>query len=165
MSGSIRTPAPAPPHAVLPVRFINGFDIQTSKSSRLRVAYSWIHIRTEENEQATFASPRDLKEDTPTQQATLWLSKQFGSSFTLDGIVRYVDKLPASNYQQRERPQIDAYTELDLNLTWMVNSSLTLNLVGRDLLNSSHLEFIDSQLPSPAAEIERSWYIKASFRY
>ncbi len=73
----------------------------------------------------------------------------------LDGTLRYVDDLPTL--------AVPSYLELDLRLGWRPRAGLELELVGRNLLDGSHLEF------APAGglreEVERGAYARATLRF
>lgn len=72
----------------------------------------------------------------------------------LGTVLRYVGKLP--------KPYVPHYFGLDLNLGWEITKTIELNIVGQNLLQEHHVEFIPS---SPSArEIERSVYGKVTFR-
>lgn len=75
----------------------------------------------------------------------------------LDTFLRYVDDLPEFN--------IDSYVELDMRLGWKPIKNLELSLVGQNLLNKSHPEFIDTSFVLPATEVERSVYGKVVWKF
>ena len=52
----------------------------------------------------------------------------------LDLILRHVGALPARD--------VDSYTELDLQLTWRCTRALAFSLLGRNLLDRHHSEFL-----------------------
>jgi iron complex outermembrane receptor protein len=82
---------------------------------------------------------------------TFWSA---GSNIELDWVARYVDRLP--------NPHIPSYVSLDLRLGWRVTRSIELSLVGQNLLEEEHLEFIPAS-PAPR-QIERSFYARFSWR-
>lgn len=61
--------------------------------------------------------------------------------------------------------RVPAYTTLDLRLAWRVDKSLELSLVGNNLLNPSHPEYITDYLDSVAAEVQRGVFVKADWRF
>ena len=75
----------------------------------------------------------------------------------MDLWLRYVDQLPDSG--------VDSYTELDTRLAWQVNPSLTLELVGRNLLSDSHSEFVPQEVSAIPTEVEREFYLQAQLRF
>jgi iron complex outermembrane receptor protein len=84
---------------------------------------------------------------TDRQQFDLWL--------------RYVSKLGDRNLQF----SIPAYTTLDLRYAWRPTRDLELSVVGQNLLDDQHPEFVPSLLPGQALEIERGVYLKAKWQF
>jgi iron complex outermembrane receptor protein len=70
---------------------------------------------------------------------------------------RYADKVLARD--------IPAYSTMDLRLGWHPSENLEFSLVGQNLFDSAHLEFIDPSIFSDPAEIERSMYVKMTWRF
>lgn len=84
-------------------------------------------------------------------QANLWL--------------RYVSELDkASSTAKVLGLKVDEYFECDLNLTWKPTDNIELMLVGQNLLNSRHLEFVSEFYMVPI-EVERSVYLKVLFHF
>jgi iron complex outermembrane receptor protein len=70
-------------------------------------------------------------------------------------VFRYVDNLP--------KPFVEKYAGLDMRLAWRIHKSLELSVVGQNLLQGNHTEFIPSS--PPAKDIERSVYGKIACRF
>ena len=78
---------------------------------------------------------------------------------------RYVDSLKASkDMLSINKMNVDAYLTLDANVSWCPVENLELMLVGQNLLNSSHLEYV-SEFSTPMTEIERSVYGKLTYHF
>jgi iron complex outermembrane receptor protein len=78
---------------------------------------------------------------------------------------RYVDSLTASKEMLSiSKTIVDAYLTLDANVSWRPAENLELMLVGQNLLNSSHLEYV-SEFSTPLTEIERSVYGKLTYYF
>ena len=78
---------------------------------------------------------------------------------------RYVDSLSASkDILSLGNTSVDAYLELDINVSWHPVDNLELVLTGQNLFNSSHLEYV-SEFSTPATEIERSFYGKLTYHF
>ena len=60
---------------------------------------------------------------------------------------------------------IPAYHELDLRYAWRLRPDLELSLVGQNLLESRHVEFIADYIPSQVTAVCRSGYIKVEWRF
>jgi iron complex outermembrane receptor protein len=76
-------------------------------------------------------------------------------SFQFDTVARYVGELPL--------PHVGSYTAVDARLAWRSGTHLELALVGRNLLDGRHLEFLPTS-PSPR-DVERSLYGKVTWQY
>ncbi len=96
----------------------------------------------------------------PQQSAGLRAAYNPWPDFTVDGFVRYVDRLPAL--------AVPDYTELNLRLAWRPWPLFELALVGENLLDAQHPESgsaASASQPEPRAgnELERSVF--AEFRW
>ena len=108
-------------------------DVQLQSWWRLSGGVSTLHEDLKFKPGATgIVGPRQDGED-PKVQASLKSSMDLGSSFTLDGQLRYVGALPDG--------LVAAYTELDSRLGWNVTDRLQLSVSGRNLLHARHLEY------------------------
>jgi iron complex outermembrane receptor protein len=91
----------------------------------------------------------------PANQLLVQSTMNILSSFELGTVLRYIDKLP--------KPYVPNYFGLDLRVGWHLNKAIEFSLVGQDLLDRRHAEFIPS---SPSSrQIERSIYGKLTFKY
>ena len=79
------------------------------------------------------------------------LTDQLSANFDL----RYVG--------QPEGLFVNAYTEIDINLTWKFTDALEINLAARNLLNSKHLEYSASVPDTRNTEIERDIYLEINW--
>jgi iron complex outermembrane receptor protein len=87
---------------------------------------------------------------TPQHQAQLRSYLDLTDDLELNGVVYYVDEVPALS--------ISDYLRLDVGLTWRVTENFELSLWGQNLLDSAHSEF-------SAREVERGAYLRATFRF
>jgi iron complex outermembrane receptor protein len=82
-----------------------------------------------------------------------------GSSFDL--WLRYVSRLG-----DKDSPLgVPAYTTLDLRYAWRPTRDLEVSLVGQNLLDHSHPEFVPGLLPSQQLELQRGMYVKAKWQF
>ena len=97
----------------------------------------------------------NFSEDSPQHQVSLRSSMDLPSDISLDLWVRYFDAL--------ELKQIDAYTAMDIRLSWQPSESIELAVAGRNLIAGQHLEFtseapdVAPTLIDPQAYIEFRW--------
>ena len=90
----------------------------------------------------------------PKNQMGLKIFWNINDAWTLDNTTTYVDKLPGL--------EIDSYTRVDINLGGKLTENVRVNLVGQNLLESTHMEF-GSVTDINTAEIERSIFAKLTW--
>jgi len=122
---------------------------------RAHASYSFLHENVDFD-----AGSRDLTQgvneyNDPVHIFKLRSNADLPRGFELDGVLRYVGKLP--------HPLVPAYTELDARIGWHPSPSLELSLVGQNLLHAHHKEF---RLASPVTEeFQRGVYMRVLWRY
>jgi iron complex outermembrane recepter protein len=93
--------------------------------------------------------------DDPEHHFVIQSNIKLPAGFDLGTVLRYVGKLP--------KPYVPDYFGLDLRIGWKLNKAMELDIVGQNLLQNRHQEFIPS---SPSArEIERSVYGKVTLHF
>jgi len=108
----------------------------------------------------TFAS------EAPTNQLSLKANWQLTNTLTVDFWGRYVDKLRAiydGDIVDSAYP-IDDYFTVDLQLRYSTSQNLEITLIGHNLLQKSHAEYVQEYYILPA-EVERGVYMKATYRF
>jgi len=121
---------------------------------RLRGGYTWMrkHLRVKPGSRDTNNGSAEAND--PDHQVLLQSILTLPHDIQMDGVVRYVDTLST--------PHVDSYVEMDIHLAWHLTAELELTLVGQNLLDGEHAEFVPS---SPSARnIERSVYGKITWR-
>jgi len=104
--------------------------------------------------------------ETPTNQLSLQANWQLTDTFTVDFWGRYVDKLRAiysGDIVDAAYP-VDDYFTVDLQLRYSPSRDLEIALIGQNLLQHSHEEYVQEYYALPA-EIERGVYMKATYRF
>jgi len=130
---------------------------------RLQFGYSYHHIDTRLHADSSFLgsiAPNGLS--TPRHQASLRSFMDLGNDLSLDLWFYYNGDIERPAYL-REQP-VPAYTSLNLRLAWRPHDKLELSLVGRDLLERRHLEFVGESYLLPT-EIERSVHGQVRWRF
>lgn len=79
------------------------------------------------------------------------------NSLNLNIGIRFMDDLPELG--------IENYVEMDANVIWQVNNQMSINLSAKNLLNSSHLEFIPELYYTLHTMIQRSVYAKVMWSF
>ena len=93
-------------------------------------------------------------------RANLWLAGELSDDVQLDVMLRYVDAINVSSVA------IPSYLEMDIRLGWQATDSLELALVGRNLLDNHHPEFLGEMFTGDiGTEVERSVYGLATWVY
>jgi iron complex outermembrane receptor protein len=121
---------------------------------RLQATYSYLWMELEVEPGSTDTSLVLTAQDSPTHQASLRSSWDVIEDVRFDAWLRYVDEL--------ERRRIPSYVTLDLRLAWSPNDHWEFAVVGQNLLEDSHQEFVF--LPTQWA-VPRSVYGKVSVKF
>lgn len=162
----IRSAEPGPPPFNIPITFSNGvkgktYGIELSATHQLN---SWWTLRGGytflKKDLSIKPGSKDLNGGTaesndPEHQFLVQSIMDIPGGIELGAVLRYVDKLPL--------PHVPAYMGLDIRLGWKLTRFLELDVVGQNLLDRRHTEFIPSS-PSPR-EMERSIYGKFICRF
>ncbi|TPQ24802.1 TonB-dependent receptor plug domain-containing protein [Methylomonas koyamae] len=98
----------------------------------------------------------------PQHKISLRASVNPTSNLTLDAWLRYVDN--ASAFTLTGPAHIRSYTTLDLRLGWKLSRGVELALVGQNLLDNRHLEYIQETF-TQATEVQRGVYGKITWEF
>jgi iron complex outermembrane receptor protein len=93
----------------------------------------------------------------PRNQAYLRSSWDFRQDWQLDVIGRYVDSLPALD--------VPSYTTMDVRLAWRPIENLEWAVVGRNLIDSPHTEFVDAFSGVVGTEVPPQVYTTLTWTY
>ncbi len=125
---------------------------------RLKLAYTYIQIDLDPSDIPIVRGDISVFEgDAPKHQLSMRSLMSLGERWNLDGWIRYVDALPSQN--------VDAYTVLDLRLGWQAAKNLEMAVVGRNLLDSRHAEYIPEGIDVMSTEVPRSVYGKITWTF
>jgi len=91
--------------------------------------------------------PMSFGEDAPEHQLSLRSNMSITRAGQLDLWLRYVDELKIQ--------QVASYVTLDARLAWQITSAIQVALIGRNLLESSHLEFREEFGSNATVEVQR----------
>jgi iron complex outermembrane receptor protein len=161
----IRSAEPGPPPFNIPITFSNGvkgktYGIELSATGQLakwwsiKGGYTFLKKDLSVKSGSHDSNKGTAESNDPEHQFILQSAMNLGP-LELGTVIRYVGKLPD--------PHVPDYTGLDIRIGWKLNKILELNIVGQNLLDNRHAEFIPSS-PSPR-EIERSIYGKIICRW
>ena len=141
------------------------FTTQWSPTDWLKteLSYSYIDIKMKDTQALTQADQEAMIEgSSPQNQISLKASIALQDNLHLNLWGRYVDKLEKSSIVA-DFP-VDDYTTLDANIRWQPVDDLELSLVGQNLFDNKHLEYISEQFTEPT-EIGRSLYAKLTWHF
>ncbi len=147
----------------LPVQIANGDDIDShgaelSMSHRmgpswwLQGSYTYLYV-----DDAPGSTASAVSQDYPKNQLSLRSALNLKENAQFDLWLRYVDNLPAQD--------IGSYVTLDARASWSPVPPLEVALVGRNLLESRHAEFLQEFNESIPVEIEREAYLELRWKF
>lgn len=158
---------------VLPVQFTNmltgdvwGGEIAMTwnplRNWRLIGAYAYLEQRFDENvidfggglfvDLGAYSAGLDAP-----NQWTLRSSVSLGKNWDWDLLLRHLDALPTA--------EVPAYTELNTRLAWRPLIDFELALVGENLLDKQHREFVSDFIDLSPVSIERSVHLQARWTF
>jgi iron complex outermembrane receptor protein len=115
-----------------------------------------MHLHTDPTSLDT-TSVLDAEGSNPGHQAQLRSHLELSSSLTWDTNAYFVGRLPAQF--------VASYTRLDSQLTWRLMESVSLSVVGQNLLQDHHVEFNDTAQSVNSSQVKRSVYAKFTWRF
>lgn len=130
---------------------------------RLQPAYSalWLNLHTTGGSTDTTSVLAERAE--PRHQVSLRTSLNLGHNVDFDTWVRYVDtlRLPVGTTTQT----IDRYVTVDVRLAWRPLENLELSVVGQNLVEPRHYEYITEIINSTQSQVGRSIYGMITWRH
>lgn len=158
----IRTAEPGDP---LPITYGNGLEAKTyglelsaigqfSKWWRLEGGYTFLEKDLKIKSGSSDLNGGTAESNDPAHSFLLQSNMDLPGRLEFGTVIRYVSSLP--------EPQVADYFGLDVRLGWKITRFLDLSLVGQNLLDERHTEFIPAS-PSPR-KIPRSFYGKITCR-
>lgn len=163
---NIRSAEPGPLPYYIPITFGNGvkgetYGIELFITSQLaswwnlKGGYTFLKKELTVKPDSKDINAGSAESNDPEHQLLAQSEIKLPGHIELGTIIRYINKLP--------KPYVPHYFGLDVRIGWNLNKSIEINVVGQNLLDSHHPEFIPS---SPSArEIQRSIYGKVTFRF
>jgi iron complex outermembrane receptor protein len=124
---------------------------------RLAGAYTYLEMDLRPLEGSTDFTSENAEDESPHQQVSLRSLMDIARAWELDLWARYVDELPAQH--------IGSYLTLDARIGWRPTTQWEFSLAGQNLLSSSHAEFAPEIIDFSPTEVERSVYLKVTWRF
>lgn len=154
-STHVELPAPIENHA-----FSETAGIEISLSTRLTDWWN-VHAAYTFFDEVSFDSadgPSTIfLEDSPENQFSLRSNMDISETLRTDVWLRYADAYEAQG--------IEAYTALDVRLSWAPSETLEISAVGRNLGAGTHLEFISELNDLEAVQIEPEAYVELRWSF
>jgi iron complex outermembrane receptor protein len=158
---------PPPPRVILPFFLRNKLhgevygvelaaDWQPFTWWRVSSTYAYLQIDLRQDaDSMDLSTARTIEGASPHHQVSLRSFMNLPGHLELDLVWRYVGDLPSLD--------VDSYLSLDLRLAWRPLSTLSVEVVGQNLLEAHHLEFVGGG--SGNTEVERGIYGKIVWRW
>ena len=159
--------SPLPAHLVMPVTYANlmygeahGLEISANwkVTNRWTVSPSYdferFHMHVSPASQ-DIQSVIETEESDPHVHARLRSHVDLWKSLAWDASAYFVDRITFQN--------VPSYTRLDSGLTWKWRENVSLSLVGQNLVDDRHLEFVESG--NESSLVKRSVYLRAAWKF
>jgi iron complex outermembrane receptor protein len=98
-----------------------------------------------------------VSQDHPDHQLSLRTAFAPTAATEMDFWIRYVDELSAQN--------VDGYVMLDARASWRPVAALEVSLVGRNLLESDHAEFLQEFSETEPVDVAREAYLELRWHF
>jgi iron complex outermembrane receptor protein len=133
-------------------------DWQPSANWRIQANYSQLRLSSPRLMDVVGGIAQDMLEGrVPRHRASLRSSWTLADGSHLDLWLKSTSRL--------KNPQVAAYTTLDLRYAFKLGEQVELAVVGQNLLDPRHPEFVSDYLPVRSTEIGRSLLVKATWHY
>ena len=123
---------------------------------RLQGAYTYLHIQLNDPATLNYLS-KSIEGESPDHQFSIRSSMDLPKELELDLWLKYVDSIPAEN--------ISSIYTTDARLGWKPTKALEISIVGQNLLDHHHPEFVSELEHTLPSEVERSVYGKFTWRF
>ena len=109
-----------------------------------------MQLRLDSN--STDTTSKSSEDASPTSKAAIWSAIDLGNNLQLDAALRYTGDIEVNGVD------IDSYVEADLRLGWEASPGLEFSIIGQNLLDNQHPEFLPDFINTQPTEVERSIY-------
>ncbi len=140
------------------------FDWFPREDWKIQTAYTFVDVDDDVDADSTDnISANLIGGSTPEHHLTIRSAYDYSERLSLDVWLYYVDELDGSAYSVSSST-IEDYTSLNLKLNWRPEKHMELSLVGHNLNNDRHAEFVGENFIS-VTEIERSAYVQLKLEF
>ena len=151
-------------HIDLPLTLVNGQNGETygiELAALWRSTEWWIWHAT----YSYLKTQIDIQSPSPQHLLSLRSEMSFNNKVNIDLWLRYQDNFRRPNAFTSQDFGIQNYVTLDARLSWKPVKDLELSIVGQNLLDSRHPEYLDEGFARPIVEIERGGYGKLLWNF
>ncbi|MCH9696603.1 MAG: TonB-dependent receptor [Gammaproteobacteria bacterium] len=170
-------PGAPTPFGTIPITIINGEKAKTWGVEftadwrpvdwlRVQANYSYLDMSFKQlNPQFFETFPTGNRRD-PKNQASLRSSIDLPYAVELDIWLRYVDSIADIEvFPSPDLPEVDNYFAVDVRLGWKPHPDIELSVVGRNLNDPQHLEYLNETAGTFAVQIERRFYVQGKWTF
>jgi iron complex outermembrane receptor protein len=125
--------------------------------------YSYSNQSSETHNPAVLSA--SLASASPKYQSSMHVYHQVSNKVDWSAFLRHVGAFEVRGFVHQQGYSIPSYTALDMRVRYKLNPELSLSLVGKNLLDSRHVEFVNDVFARPAEQIERSVYLKLDWQF
>ena len=126
---------------------------------RLNASYSWLDMQLHLDSNSTDTASKSSEDASPSSKAAIWSAIDLGNNLQLDAALRYTGDIEVNGVD------IDSYVEADLRLGWEASPGLELSIIGQNLLDNQHPEFLPDFINTQPTEVERSIYGRITWNF
>jgi iron complex outermembrane receptor protein len=124
---------------------------------RLQASYTWYKLNLHVMPGHTSVQSLMIEGASPQHQFSVRSALDLPGNVQFDAGVRYVDQLAALG--------VPSYIAMDLRLAWQATKQLEFSIVGQNLLDRGHPEYVSSFLTATPTEVQHSVYGQISWRF
>jgi iron complex outermembrane receptor protein len=132
---------------------------QVRRGWRLNASYTWLDMQLRLVNGSTDSASQGAEQASPVSKAAVWSALDFGNTLQFDAALRYVGDIEVSG------ARIDSYVEADLRLGWEARPGLELSIIGQNLLDSRHPEYLPDFINTQPTEVERSIFGRVTWSF
>lgn len=177
----LRVPQPGLPYAELPTNLVQPYTLSNKMHGhtygaeisatwkpcdwwRLQATYSYLcsimYLDAGSDDKLAQINRSDAAAGSPRHQGSIRSGFDLGRRVELDLWLRVVDRV-----DYIDQVSIPGYATMDIRLAWKPLKTLELSLVGRNLFQSHHPEYIPEFINTTASETPRSLYGKLTWKF
>jgi iron complex outermembrane receptor protein len=147
---------PPPPHIVMPLKYENLMRGETHGTLAPAYAFEGIHLHLDPSSQDTMSVAAD-QGSSPRQWARLGSHVALLHGLAWDVSANFVGRLA--------NPAVASYTRIDSQISWHLREHLSASLVGQNLAQDHHIEFLSTGGTGFSSYMKRSGYAKLTWRF